>query len=83
YLAQQGVPSDSIQVADASDGQRHDETMIYDLNGKDYTVNRLAKWLSLSNDHIVEGDEPEAAPFRGAGVDIVVVLGDDAGPPGG
>jgi hypothetical protein len=83
FLAQQGLPSDSIQVADVSDGQDHSVTTIYDLNGKDYTAEKLAQWLNMADIRIVDRDDPEAAPFRGSGADIVVVLGADAGLPGG
>ena len=83
FLARQGLPPNLVQVADATDGQFHALTTIYDLNGKDYTAEKLAQWLRLSTDRIVDGDSPDAAPFLGMGVDIVVVLGADAGLPRG
>jgi len=78
FLAEQGVPPELVEVADASDGQFHAVTKIYDLNGKDYTAEKLAQWLRLREDQIVTSDNPEATPFLGMGVDIVVVLGADA-----
>lgn len=83
FLAQQGLPPYLVEVADASDGQFHALTKIYDLNGKGYTAEKLAQWLGLGKDRIVNSNNPEATPFLGMGVDIVIVLGADAGLPEG
>lgn len=82
FLAREGFPSELVQIADVSDGQFHAVTKIYDLNGKHYTAEKLAEWLRLNQDHIVKGDDPEAGPFLGLGIDIIIVLGADADLPG-
>ncbi len=78
YLAGRGLPQTDIAVGDASDGLYHQETLIYDLAGKDYTAKKLAEWLGLPNNRIreVEADEPTPVPTSAA--DIIVVLGADA-----
>jgi len=78
YLAGRGLPQTDIAVGDASDGLYHQETLIYDLAGKDYTAKKLAEWLGLPSNRIreVETDEPTPVPTSSA--DIVVVLGADA-----
>ncbi|GAG43264.1 unnamed protein product, partial [marine sediment metagenome] len=78
YLAGRGLPQTDIAVGDASDGLYHQETLIYDLAGKDYTAKKLAEWLGLPNNRIreVETDEPTPVPTSAA--DIIVVLGADA-----
>jgi hypothetical protein len=50
------------------------------LSGKEYTAKKLAEWLELSGDRIVESPDPAAADFAGSTGDIVVVLGPDARP---
>ena len=53
-------------------------TLIVDLSGKEYTAQKLAEWLHLPGDSIVDISDPAAAGFTGSTGDIVVVLGSDA-----
>ncbi len=62
--------SDSIAV--------RSRTLIVNLNGKEYTAQKLAEWLNLPGDRIVDTTDPAAADFAGSTGDIVVVLGSDA-----
>lgn len=75
FLLSRGLLPESIAI---SDGEYQDYTRIVSLNGKTYTAQKLAEWLGLSEDSIIQADDVEAAPYRGRGVDIVIVLGADA-----
>jgi len=79
-LLSRGLLPEAIKT---SDGEYQDYTRIISLNGKVYTAQKLAEWLGLSQDRIIMADDAEAAPYMGRGVDIVVILGADAGVPGG
>ena len=78
YLAERGLPQTDISISDADDGLYHQETLIYDLAGKEYTAKKLAEWLGLSNGSIREVGTDEFTPVPTASADIVVVLGADA-----
>jgi LCP family protein required for cell wall assembly len=78
YLADQGLFEGDITVSDASDGLYHEETLIYDLAGKEYTAKKLAEWLGLPNSRIREVVTGELTPVSTSPADIVVVLGADA-----
>jgi LCP family protein required for cell wall assembly len=77
FLARQGLPPALIQVIEAGDGQFNHLTKIYDLNGKDHTAEKLAEWLLLGEDRIIDSSDPEAAPYLASDADILVVLGTD------
>jgi len=78
YLADRGLPQTDVTVSDASDGLYHQETLIYDLTGKEYTAKKLAEWLGLPNDRVQEVETDESTPVPTSSADIVVVLGADA-----
>lgn len=76
YLRKQGIAADDLLLGDAPTVQSG--TLIVDLGGKDYTARKLAEWLDLSDDSVVNADHPQAASYASATGDIVVVLGSDA-----
>jgi LCP family protein required for cell wall assembly len=78
YLASRGFPQTDVTVSDASDGLYHQETLIYDLAGKQYTASKLAEWLDLPNNRIREVGTGQSTPIPTSSADIVVVLGADA-----
>ena len=78
YLAGRGLPQTDVAVSDASDGLYHQETLIYDLAGKEYTAKKLAEWLGLPDSRIQEVETGEPTPIPTSSADIVVVLGADA-----
>jgi LCP family protein required for cell wall assembly len=78
YLASRGLPETDVTIGDASDGLYHQETLIYDLAGKQYTAEKLAEWLSLPDSQIREVATGETTPVATSSADIVVVLGADA-----
>jgi LCP family protein required for cell wall assembly len=78
YLAGRGLPQTDIAISDANDGLYHQETLIYDLAGKEYTAKKLAEWLGLSGNSIREVGADEFTPVPTSLADIVVVLGADA-----
>lgn len=77
YLADRGLPQTDVTVSDASDGLYHQETLIYDLAGKEYTARKLAEWLGLPDNRIQEVETGESTPVSTSSADIVVVLGAD------
>jgi LCP family protein required for cell wall assembly len=77
YLAGRGLPQTDVTVSDASDGLYHQETLIYDLAGKEYTAKKLAEWLGLPDSSIQEVETGESTPVSTSSADIVVVLGAD------
>jgi len=81
FLMKQGLLPEAIAVADTFSEQFQAHTSIVSLNGKEFTARKLAEWLELSEDRIIKADDAEATPYLGRGVDIVVVLGADAGIP--
>ena len=78
YLASRGLPQTYVTVSDASDGLYHQETLIYDLAGKEYTSNKLAEWLGLPSNRVREVGADESTSVPTSPADIVVVLGADA-----
>jgi LCP family protein required for cell wall assembly len=78
YLAGRGLPQTDIAISDANDGLYHEETLIYDLAGKEYTAKKLAEWLGLPDKSIQEVGADEFTPVPTSSADIVVVLGADA-----
>lgn len=77
YLAERGLPETDVTISDASDGLYHQETLIYDLAGKEYTATKLAEWLGLPNSRIQEVETDMSTPVSTSSADIVVVLGAD------
>jgi LCP family protein required for cell wall assembly len=77
YLAGRGLPQTDVTISDASDGLYHQETLIYDLAGKEYTARKLAEWLGLPNNRIQEVETGVDSPVSTSSADIVVVLGAD------
>jgi len=78
YLASRGLPQTDVAIGDASDSLYYQETLIYDLAGKEYTAKKLAEWLSLPNDRIREAETDEETPVPTSPADILVILGTDA-----
>ncbi len=78
YLTGRGLPQTDVTIRDASDGLYHQQTLIYDLAGKEYTANKLAEWLGLPNSCIREVGTDKSTPVPTSSADIVVVLGPDA-----
>ncbi len=76
FFQSRGLAPDYLAASEASD--YYDRTLIIDLRGKDYTVEKLAEWLSLPQSSIISASDPRAAPFIGASGDVIVVLGSDA-----
>jgi LCP family protein required for cell wall assembly len=74
-LRKQGISDQNMLLGDAAAVQSR--TLIVDLAGKSYTAKKLAEWLKLSGDRIVDGSDPAAAGFIGSQGDVVVVLGPD------
>lgn len=77
YLAERGLPQTDVTISDASDGLYHQETLIYDLAGKEYTAKKLAEWLGLPSSRIQEVETDESTPVSTSSADILVVLGAD------
>jgi len=78
YLASRGLPQTDVTISDASDSLHHQETLIYDLAGKEYTAKKLAEWLGLPNSRIREVETDEETPIPTSPADILVILGADA-----
>ncbi len=84
YFSEQGIPETDVAVTDATDGVYHEETIIFDLAGKEYTAKRLAEWLNLPESRVREVDGDQGlTPVPTSTADIVVVLGADAQVPEG
>lgn len=83
FLRRQGLPSERILVDEYNNGELFNNTVIYDLSGKSYTVRKLAEWLNLPDTRILSADDPEAQRYLEAlpTVDVVVILGSDAAVP--
>jgi LCP family protein required for cell wall assembly len=75
-LRKRGISEQDLLLSDA--GTFRSRTLIVDLSGKEYTAQKLAEWLNLPGDSIVDISDPVAAGFTGSTGDIVVVLGSDA-----
>jgi LCP family protein required for cell wall assembly len=78
YLASRGLPQTDVTISDASDSLYHQETLIYDLAGKEYTAKKLAEWLGLPDSRIREVETDEETPIPTSPADILVILGADA-----
>lgn len=78
FLRRKGLDPDYIAVSQSSEGLYRESTLIVDLADKEYTAQKLAEWLGLPEDRVINGDDPRAAPFLSAEGDVVVVLGADA-----
>jgi LCP family protein required for cell wall assembly len=78
FLRKHGIPEQDLLLSDAAIA--HSNTLIVDLSGKEYTARKLAEWLEIPGDRIIESLDPAAADFAGATGDIIVVLGPDARP---
>jgi LCP family protein required for cell wall assembly len=78
FLRSQGMGSDQITVDEYADGELYTTTIIVDLEGKTYTLDKLKEWLDLPPARIKKALDPSAEPFLAAGASIVVVLGADA-----
>jgi len=74
-LRKQGISEQSMLLRDAAAVQT--STLIVDLAGKGHTAKKLAEWLGLSEDTVVDASDPAAGDFIGSEGDIVVVLGPD------
>ena len=77
FLRRQGVSSGKITVDDYAGGQLYNSTLIVDLSGKSYTVQKLAEWLDLPSTRVVTGTDPRAGPFADPLANVVIVLGSD------
>ena len=75
-LRRRGISEQDLLLTDAV--AVRSRTLIVDLSGKKYTAQKLAEWLNLPGDRIVDISDPAAADFTGSTGDIVVVLGSDA-----
>lgn len=73
FLKSQGVTE--IVYGDAEDGTNHQETIIYNLAGKDYTAGLIAHLLNLPASRI------QSQQGSTGSVDIRVMLGEDAPAP--
>ncbi|HEU4760486.1 MAG TPA: LCP family protein [Dehalococcoidia bacterium] len=78
---QQGLAGDQITTDDYVNGTLYDTTLIVNLSGKRYTAEKLAEWLKLPVERIVDATDPRAAPFQGSSEDVIVALGADASLP--
>jgi LCP family protein required for cell wall assembly len=70
HLLLQGLREDALSTG--NDVAPQARTTIYVSNGKSFTAQKLAEWLGLSAEQIVETQDPAQA------TDIVLVLGEDA-----
>ena len=77
----QGLAGEQISTDDYANGSLYDATLIVNLSGKRYTAEKLAAWLKLPLERIVESTDPRAALFQGATGDVIVALGADASLP--
>jgi LCP family protein required for cell wall assembly len=76
-IGNRGITSDRVLTDELLDGPLYDETLIVNLDGKEYTAEQLAEWLALPAARVVTAADPEAAEFLNSGSDVVVVLGAD------
>ena len=77
FLAGNGFPATLLTAGEAA-GTTRPRTEIIDFSGKEYTVQRLAKLLDVSDDAIRLAEAADIG-LRGAdGTDILVILGSDA-----
>jgi LCP family protein required for cell wall assembly len=76
FLKRHGISEQDLLLSDAA--AVHSNTLIVDLGGKEYTASKLAEWLQIPGDRIIDSLDPAAAGYVGATGDIVIVLGPDA-----
>ncbi len=77
----QGLAGEQISTDDYVNGTLYDTTLIINLSGKRYTAEKLAEWLKLPLERIVDSTDPRAALVQGATGDVIVALGADASLP--
>ncbi|MFQ5879285.1 MAG: LCP family protein [Dehalococcoidia bacterium] len=77
YLVQQGLLETDLVASDAVDGSYHAETLIFDLAGKRYTAEKLAEWLGMPKERILNSGDLSALGADTT-ADIIVILGADA-----
>ena len=70
FLQSQGIAE--VTYGNATDGVTHQETIIYNSTGKDYTAGFIASLLNLPTSRIQRKEIPTGS------VDILVILGQDA-----
>ena len=76
-IGTRGITSDRVLTDELLDGPLYDETIVVNLDGKEYTAEQIAEWLDLPAARVVTAADPEAAEFLGITSDVVVVLGAD------
>jgi LCP family protein required for cell wall assembly len=78
FLRSQGMGSDQITVDEYANGELYTSTIIVDLEGKNYTLDKLREWLDLPQARIKRAVDPGVEAFLETPASIVVVLGADA-----
>ena len=79
YLSQKGLAAADISVTTATQGMA-EETVVYNLHGKDFTTRQIADWLGLPSSRVRFLNDPAVAPLT-RHADVLVVLGRDARAP--
>jgi hypothetical protein len=74
-LRKQGISEQSMLLGDAAAVQTR--TLIVDLAGKAHTAKKLAEWLQLPEDRVIDSTDPAYSDYIGSEGDIVIVLGPD------
>ena len=77
FLAGQGFPATLLTAAEIA-GTTRPRTEIIDFSGKEYTVQRLARLLGVSDDEIRRAEAADAVLRPTDDTDILVILGSDA-----
>ncbi len=73
YLVRYGLAPSDLTVVDGPGAERRADTVIIDYSGKEYTVRRLAEWLSLPRSVV----QHQPAPRNPGDPDVVVIVGQD------
>ena len=77
-MRSQGIASERISTDEYADGLLYDTTIVIDrTGGHEFTVGKVAEWLSLPDAQVIAASDPQAVPFLDSLYDIVVVLGSD------
>jgi LCP family protein required for cell wall assembly len=76
YLIQHGIPNTALLASNAAE-TNHAKTTIIDFNGKQYTAERIAGWLSVSKERVRKATEADMG-LRTTDSDILIILGEDA-----
>jgi hypothetical protein len=76
-IGTRGITSDRVLTDELIGGKLYDETLVVNLDGKEFTAEQIAEWLDLPASRIVTAGDPAAAEFAGITSDVVVVLGAD------